>query len=390
MKPRTGRQRPLLAALLAAVCLFGAARADRVITLSFTGDCTIGCEERMREREDSFDAYAARYGYAYFFENFSDLFSRDDCTVINLEGVFQDSAAGERTEKTYRFRGRTEYVEILKAGSVELAGLANNHVGDYGARALARTTETLEAAGIGWTRASDCWFLEKDGIRICFFATDYSIANTQGERIRKRMAEMRAKGEADAIVVLFHNGNEYDPKHTSLQEKMGNVYVTNGADLVIMHHSHVVQGVQVCNNRTVCYSLGNFVFGGNKDIRTSAYRNGRTVTSRYGLVVQARLHFSDDGTYLGQQVTLIPIQTSSATPANNYQPARLTAVEAEPVMEAVRYDTGTMELPGITEDESGYARVIMPYLSAGNEPEAPVRTDGSPEPPAARPGRNNR
>lgn len=384
--------RRLAAAVFAACLLAGSANADRVVTLSFAGDCTIGSEEARRTQEDSLHAYAEKYGYDYFFANFRDLFEADDCTVINLEGVLADSMNGEKTSKRYRFRGPADFTGILKAGSVEMAGLANNHTADYGARGMESTKKALEDAGIGWARAMDYYMLEKDGIHIAIFSMDYALSNTIGDRLRKKMTDMKAAGEADAIVVLFHNGNEYDPKHNSVQESRGKSFVEAGADLIIMHHSHVVQGVRILNNRSIFYSLGNFVFGGNREIKSVYYPRdgGREPTSLYCLVVQAKLYFDDDGNYTGQQMILYPAYTSSAAPVNNYQPVRITADQAEAVLEAMQYDTPDVMLPVVSDDEDGYARAVMPYLAAGNETAAKRNEDGSPEAPAAHPDRNNR
>ena len=388
---RKRRIRNLPAILLAALCLLTPhARADKYITLTFAGDCTIGSEEKYRDAEDSFDSYAKREGHSYFFANVRELFSEDDCTVINLEGILSDSAFGEKMQKSYRFRGGTDFADILTDASVELAGIANNHIADYGAKGMESTIRTLESAGIGWTRELDCYTLEKDGVRVCFFAADNGIHNKYREKLRKRFAALRAAGEADAIVVMYHNGNEYDARHTPRQEQAGEFYIDAGADLVIMHHPHVVQGIRILNNRTILYSLGNFVFGGNRDIRTQSYRGIRQVSSLYGLIAQVKLHFSNRGKYLGQQVILYPVYTSSAAPKNNFQPFRLNAEQAEPVIDAIRYDTSDeIEIPEAEEDESGCVRITMPYLSGGAETEAERESgpDGRPEAPPARPYR---
>lgn len=393
MRPGSKIIRRMAAAVFAGVCLAsGSAYADRVITLTFTGDCTIGSEEARRTQEDSLHAYAEKYGYDYFFANFRDLFEADDATIINLEGVFSDSANGEKTSKRYRFRGPADFTGILKAGSVEVAGLANNHTSDFGARGMESTQKALEDAGIGWARAMDYHILEKDGIRIAVFAMDYALSNTIGDRMRKKMAEMEASGEVSATVVLFHNGNEYDPKHNSVQESRGKAFVESGADVVVMHHSHVVQGLRILDNRSIFYSLGNFVFGGNREIKSVFYPRdgGREPTSLYCLVVQAKLYFDDDGRYTGQQMILYPGYTSSAAPVNNYQPLRITAEQAEAVLDAMQYDTPDTVMSVVGDDETGYARLVMPYLPSGTEKAGKRNTDGSPEAPKAYPDRNNR
>ena len=81
----------LLAALFA-LLLCGRAAAEKIITLTFAGDCTLGTEEATRRASDSFDSVARKKGYDYFFANFYDIFSQDDCTVVNCEGVLSDSS----------------------------------------------------------------------------------------------------------------------------------------------------------------------------------------------------------------------------------------------------------------------------------------------------------
>ena len=123
----------------------------------------------------------------------------------------------------------------------------------------------------------------------------------------------------------------------------------------------MVQGVAVEENRTILYSLGNFVFGGNSEIRTKPYRTWE-VTSLYSLIARVRLDFSDDGTYLGQDITLIPAFTSSDAPHNSYQPLPVSGNDAVLVREAVRFDTA-FPLPEITE-EDGLSVIRLPYLAA--------------------------
>ena len=75
------------------------------------------------------------------------------------------------------------------------------------------------------------------------------------------------------------------------------------------------------------------------------------------------MHFSDDGTYLGQQMILYPAYDSGTYPANNYQPVRINAEEAVPVWEAIQFDT-KWPLPSLQTDESGRAYAVMDFLPA--------------------------
>ena len=375
----------LLAALALLLFLCGQGGAEKIITLTFTGDCTLGTDEATRRASDSFDSVAKAKGYRYFFADFYDIFSQDDCTVVNFEGVLSDSSYGEVKDKTFCYRGPEEFADILKEGSVEAVSLANDHSKDYGGDGLLNTRRVLEEAGIGWAREEDLYILEKDGIRIAFAAVDYNIFQRSNYLIRDRLLKMQKNGEISAVVMLIHEGKEYSPKHLGRQDEFSEYFInTAGADLVIMHHPHVVQGIRILNNRSVFYSLGNFVFGGHNKVS----RGDTGTNSLYSLVVQARMYFSDDGVYTGQQIILYPAYDSGADPLNNYQPVRITAEQAVPVWEAIQYDTEWM-LPSLQEDENGRAFAIMDYLPAEDGPDQETEPgDGKPEAAPAQPGRN--
>jgi len=354
--------RHALPVLLLLILLLGSARADKTILLTFTGDCTLGSEEKTREEPTSFDSVLAEKGTGWFFEYFRPMFEADDCTVINLEGVLSDSRRQENLSKTYRFRGPRSFVSVMSESSVEAVCLANNHAADYGDQGLNSTRETLEENGIGWFREENVWFFEKDGIRIAFVALDSRMYYNRSITLTRLVTSLKAEGKAQAVAVVYHNGIEYDAKHSGEQERMAQIYIDAGADLVIMHHPHVLQGIGILGNRTACYSLGNFVFGGNSQIRTARDSQGREATSLYTMAVQAEMHFSDDGRYLGQQLFLYPAWISGEAPANNYQPVPVKGSAAEQVMAAVQYDTSFM-LPEISERQ-GLACVALPYLPA--------------------------
>jgi len=370
--------------VLLLVCLWTAAPAEKVITLTFAGDCTLGTEERTRRNSDSFDTVAKEQGYAYFFANFQDLFATDDCTVVNCEGVLSDSAASENKSKPFRFRGEADFAKIFAEGSVELVSLANNHIKDYGNQGITNTKKALEDAGVEWAYGEDIRIIEKDGIRIGFASIDYGIWANACQKVKEKLLKLREKGEINAAVLLIHQGKEYAAVHRPEQDTYAEYYINRAnADLVVMHHSHVAQGIRILNNRTILYSLGNFVFGGSGEVTRGA--NG--TNSLYTMAVQVKMHFTDEGVYKGQQVILYPAYDSGTDPVNNYQPIRVTAEEAAPVLAAIQADT-EWELPPAWTDENGKAYVQLDYLPAS--PEEEPAGNGEPEPAAAHPDRSNR
>jgi poly-gamma-glutamate synthesis protein (capsule biosynthesis protein) len=62
------------------------------------------------------------------------------------------------------------------------------------------------------------------------------------------------------VFVSVHAGNEYQRKPTDAQVEFAHAVIEAGADAVIGHHPHWIQGVEVYRGNPIFYSLGNFVF----------------------------------------------------------------------------------------------------------------------------------
>ncbi len=354
MKDRIGKRmlRGLALVLLLVMCA-SAAGAEKKLTFTFTGDVTLGGEERLRNTAGSFFDYAAREGYAYFLQNMVPLFSSDDLTVVNLEGVLSDNRYGQDMTKTYRFRGDTEYVRILTESSVEACNIANNHTNDYGNQGYRNTLRTLAEAEIQVCGNDQYFIFEKDGIRVAFFGISSTRVKLQRAWMEKMPAKLREEEGVDAVVFFFHAGSEYSGVRKPGQEYYAELAVDNcTADLVIMHHPHVVQGIDVIGSRYVCYSLGNFCFGGNMSIRALET-----------MAVQADLYFDDDGTFLGQQLRLYPAHIATSAQAvgdaSDFLPKLVTGEEADAVIALVQADTH-FDLGSC--DEAGV--LTLPYLPA--------------------------
>ncbi len=385
----------LILAMMTLAC--STAGAEKNILLSFTGDCTIGSTEKTRADADSFDSVANAKGYGYFFANYREMFEQDDLTVINFEGVLSDKRAQESQSKTYRFRGPTEFVKILTESSVEACSLANNHTGDFGAQGEETTKATLEENHINWFQQYKPYIFEKDGIRIAFVSF-HNIWN-EFDKVKQLLIKLKEEEKVNAIVVCWHAGLEYRGSHEANVESTSKAMIKYGADLVVINHPHVLQGINIHNNRSVFYSLGNFVFGGNSRIRTEKFRMDLTVSSLYSIVIQAKLTFSDEGKYLGQQTVIYPTCNSSGgfdkynVQINNYQPYRANSEEAEIIRNAIQLDT-TFTLPDVSIGADGKTRIDLGYLAAFDGADLPEGGNdgpqGVPEASNPTPTRNNK
>lgn len=304
--------------------------AASTVTVTFLGDCTLGSEDHFWERDFSFVYYINQLGYDYPFSLVQDVIGNDDLTVANLESVFYEYTANKQ-DKTYCFRAPTSFAKILTTGSVEAVNLSNNHSEDYGARGIRTTVETLENEGVAWfgttEYANDVYIYEKDGVKIGFVGIYLTYWWAHNDMLKANFQKLY-DAECDVIVGIMHGGVEYSFYHDESQRKLADYMIRMGASVVVGHHPHVLQGVDVRDNATIVYSLGNFVFGGNKAMR--AYQSA---------MAQFTFSFDENGEYLGHQLNIIPCQYSGSREYNDYRPFMFTGDEAEKVIEAMRRDS---------------------------------------------------
>ena len=76
------------------------------------------------------------------------------------------------------------------------------------------------------------------------------------------LAALRAQG-CQIVIVSYHWGEEKDYVPNERQVPLGRATIDAGADLVIGHHSHRINPIEVYKGKYICYSLGNFSFAGN-------------------------------------------------------------------------------------------------------------------------------
>ena len=293
------------------------------ITFSMVGDCTIGTDEQF-DKSSNFDAfYIVKKDPGYFFQGVRDVFAADDLTVINMEGTLTESDT--RQDKTYAFKGDPKYTEILTAGNVDAANLANNHSKDYGEQSYTDTIQYLESAGIatfGYDRTS---VLDIKGIKVGLVGI-YVLADgmERQQQLIDNIQSVKNQG-AQVVIVSFHWGTEKATYPDDIQKTLAHIAVDNGADLVVGHHPHVLQGIEEYNGKNIVYSLGNFCFGGNRnplDKDTMIFQ--QTFTFENGELVQDNVK------------NIIPCSLSSVKEYNDYQPTILEGSESERVLQKIQ------------------------------------------------------
>ncbi len=220
------------------------------------------------------------------FRDVKDIISNADLSFGNLECPLTDGC--ERTTQRISFRANPLYAESLKNAGFDILSLANNHTMDCGRTGLLETMRHLTrnklgfcGAGATLTEAEAPLILNIKGIRIAFVAFTAIApaigANPQGLgpaiALASRDALLRAvnmaRGGADVVIVSLHWGAEYASRPSREQRELARALAEAGADLILGHHTHTLQGMELIERRDaagdvryslVAYSLGNFVF----------------------------------------------------------------------------------------------------------------------------------
>ncbi len=202
----------------------------------------------------------------YIFENLGEvpeLYPEADLVFANLEGPIQGTGRSGGTAMVFSFN--EDVAPFLKEEGFDLVSIANNHATDMGWGGRATTMTALNEAGVGFCghpseADPESVYYGKAGKStyafVCFNDIKYNLPQEDAVKLVQSVASM-----VDYTVISIHWGHEYELRpDNKLQVEPAHEFIDAGADLIIGHHPHVVQGFEVYNDRFIFYSLGNFVF----------------------------------------------------------------------------------------------------------------------------------
>ena len=286
------------------------------ITISAAGDCSLGNHLKQDYGSSFNQAYDTEGGAEYFLRNVKDIFAADDMTIVNLEGVLTTSTAAA-AGRTYNIKGDPSYAKILTQGSVEAVSMGNNHRLDYGLEGTADTEAALKEENILYAYDKNVAIYEVQGIRIGYVSVN-EVAWGQGceELIAEGIEKLKAEN-VNLILVACHWGVEKEYYPEAYQLKLGKKCIDMGADLVIGHHPHVLQGIEEYKGKLIIHSLGNFCFGAN-----------RSPSDKDTMIFQQTFTFVEGVKQEDMEARIIPCSISSVGNRNNFQPTPLEGEEA--------------------------------------------------------------
>ncbi|OGA41325.1 MAG: hypothetical protein A3G24_17055 [Betaproteobacteria bacterium RIFCSPLOWO2_12_FULL_62_13] len=226
------------------------------------------------------------------FRQVRDLFHQADIVFCNLESTLcSPDTPPTPFLRVVHLRSDPEVVHALVDAGIDLVSLANTHTMDYGPAGLLQTMQALDRHGIRWVGAGRTIaeartpaVFDLKGTRIAFLA--YHTYDQYGavasevspgqamvrigaylapphvfrEEVSQMQTDIRdARKQADVVIVSWHWGQSMTSQLAVHQPYLGHLAIDAGADLVLGHHAHVLQGIELYRGKPICYSLGNFV-----------------------------------------------------------------------------------------------------------------------------------
>lgn len=285
-----------------------------LLTMSFTGDVTIGANMQSDSRIFEKELKKQKGDINFPFRNVKEIFEADDLTMVNFEGTLTTAGRNKsKLDNDFLFRADPSYVTMLPDNGIDTVSLENNHVLDMGEDGLAETKKNLLEAGVSYASEDEPAILTVKGVKIGSLAYQ-TFGGRHDEIIAKLPGDIQALRDqgCQIVIVSYHWGAELDYAPNDNQVRLGRATIDAGADLVIGHHSHRINPIEYYNGKYICYSLGNFSFAGNnkpKDMST--------------FIFQIRMRVKD-GQADSEAFRIIPCRISSRTDYNDFTPTPYT------------------------------------------------------------------
>lgn len=286
---------------------------DFTIELSFVGDCLCATDART-SYANCFEEVANKKKPEYFLKKVNKYFLYDDFTIADCENVYSDSKNLVMSDKgqyanpnvrAFWFKTAAKNANILSVGGIDLVSISNNHINDYGEQGHIDTRQALDDAGVQWGEEGKIVYFTKNGFKIGVICCSMYHEGTVSS-IKKYID--KATKKSDYQIIYFHGGTEAIHKPEEWKIRACHALIDYGADLVIGDHPHVLQPMEKYNGKTIIYSMGNFIFGGNR------HPENRTI------IYQHTLTINNDGTLTKEKGKIIPCYVYTGD-MNNWQPA---------------------------------------------------------------------
>jgi poly-gamma-glutamate synthesis protein (capsule biosynthesis protein) len=285
------------------------------VLISSSGDSTIGWDDQFAYSGSLGDVFKKNNSdYSYFYKNVAHIFKADDITTTNLETTFTNATV--KAIKQFNFRAPPEYAKVLTLGYIEGVTIANNHSRDYLEQGFTDTKNTLKKENINYFGEGEKWITNVKGHNFGFLGyKSYSYDKAFLNSLKNDIDSLKKQNAV--VIINFHWGDEGIYYPNDVQKYLAHYAIDNGADLIIGHHPHVIQGIESYKGKIIAYSLGNFSFGGNRNPK-----------DKDAFILQTKFNFVDQK-LKSYGIKVIPCSVSSVSNLNDYCPTPLEGAKKD-------------------------------------------------------------
>lgn len=227
---------------------------DEKQSVYFLGDLMLARDVERRLKQNGID-------YAFANINFSE--NNNTYVVANFEGTIP-GVHKSTPNFGFQFSVDESFLPFLSRAGITHVSLANNHALDFGQSAYLNSFNKLTVNNIVpfghpiEISSTSISYLEIKNHKIALIGLMAIDTFISKDDLMSVFDE--AKSFSDLQIVVVHWGSEYLQNQSDFQRRQAKIFSELGADLVVGHHPHVVQGIEWINNTLVFYSLGNFLF----------------------------------------------------------------------------------------------------------------------------------
>ena len=207
------------------------------------------------------------------FRHVKPIFDLNDICFGNLECVLSNVGYNPNDLKASQMRGSPESVKLLRNAGFNIMSISNNHIMQHGKEPFKETVKVLESEriipiGIKNNDINKIYRSFKiKNLKICFLA--YSLrpekysneilyCKSNKNEIIEQIIEVKKK--CDFLIVSLHWGDEFISYPSYNQISDAHSFIDAGANIILGHHPHILQPIEIYKNGLIAYSLGNFVF----------------------------------------------------------------------------------------------------------------------------------
>lgn len=224
------------------------------------------------------------------YKNLKNEFDKAHILFGNLEHPISDRGS-KLPGKGICLRAEPKMVNVLNEAGFDVVSLANNHILDYDSEALLDTFDILDKNKIGYigagknieearkpyvinTQGKTIGFLGYDEFYHYYYSTSYkrrfmateSVPGTAPLKEEQIIEDIKkAKKNIDILAISLHWGIEESNNIANGQRELAHRLIDNGADIILGHHPHVIQPIEIYKGRPIIYSMGNYIFDQNDE-----------------------------------------------------------------------------------------------------------------------------